>query len=1102
MKKSLFFLVLIVITASVIAGTPAIHHNLKVFINPENSYIEVTDEVIISHNIHNGHLNFKLNNSLLVMAESFVSELVEDENTPVKLKSYSEDMPADKDYAINLHYKGTIYHPIKESAEEYARSFSQTPGIISKNGVYLCGSSYWIPHFNDNLITFSMTVSLPEDWDAVSQGERTLHEIKDGRRIVRWESTELTEDVHLVAAPFTEYSKKTGNVDVMAFLRTPDEGLANKYLETTGQYLKMYEDLIGPYPYSKFALVENFWETGYGMASFTLLGQQIIRFPFILHSSYPHELLHNWWGNSVYVDYEKGNWCEGITVYMADHLIKEQRGSGADYRRSTLQKYTDFVDKSNDFSLNKFISRFDAASEAVGYGKCMMMWNMLREDVGDEKFIESFRKFYKNNKYKFASFDDIRVAFEEVTGRDLKPFFRQWTERTGAPELSLRTVNVIRKKEKYIVKIEIEQLQDEKPFTLCVPIAVSFDDRTDIVKARLSKRRESVEFTFPKAPLSLTVDPQFNVFRRLHYNEVPPSLSKILGADEILILLPSKADKEHLKNYEDLAGMWAADKNKKIKVKFDSEISELPNDRPVWIFGNENIFSKAVSESLEIYDASLDEHSTELGNTSFSNENNSTVIVVRHPLNAESVAVLLNIENSDAVSGLSRKLLHYGKYSYLVFEGNEPANIAKGTWSAVNSPLTVSFDDLSGRTFPELPKRAALAELEPLFSEKRMMESVKYLSSDELEGRGTGTAGIEKAASFIENHFKKAGLKPFEKDGNYFQSWTGIVDSNEKKGTLKNIIGFIPGNKESMKGEAVVISAHYDHLGYGWPDVKKGNEGKIHPGADDNASGVAVLMELAEVMAKSLKPDRTIIFAAFTGEENGLKGSKHFVENCKWKITSDLNLDTVGRLNGKKLMIINGNSASEWKHIFMGVGYVTGVQAELITEDLDSSDQKSFINAGIPAVQLFSGPHFDYHTPADSVDKIDGEGLVKVAIFTKETVLYLAEREEPFTLPGKTKSSGHSGQAEKKERKASTGSMPDFTFPGPGVKIGGISPESPAEKAGLQIGDIIIRLGENTITNLKNYTAVLKSFSPGDKAELVFIRNGKEKKTEIILGER
>ena len=136
------------------------------------------------------------------------------------------------------------------------------------------------------------------------------------------------------------------------------------------------------------------------MPSFTLLGEKIIRFPFILHSSYPHELLHNWWGNSVYVDFSNGNWCEGITAYEADHLISEQREQGDDYRRSTLQKFSNVVDATNDFPLNKFISRHDAASEAIGYGKSMMLMHMLRRAVGEENFKKGFALFYQNFRFK------------------------------------------------------------------------------------------------------------------------------------------------------------------------------------------------------------------------------------------------------------------------------------------------------------------------------------------------------------------------------------------------------------------------------------------------------------------------------------------------------------------------------------------------------------------------------------------------------------------------------------------------------------------------------------------------------------------------------
>jgi aminopeptidase N len=215
-----------------------------------------------------------------------------------------------------------------------------------------------------------------------------------------------------------------------------------------------------------------------------------------------------------------------------------------------------------------------------------------------------------------------------------------------------------------------------------------------------------------------------------------------------------------------------------------------------------------------------------------------------------------------------------------------------------------------------------------------------------------------------------------------------------------------------------------------------------------------------------------------------------------------INLDTVGRLGDKKLLVLNSNSASEWKHIFMGCGYVTGVEADMVTQDLDASDQKSFIEAGVPAVQIFSGPHADYHRPTDTADKIDGEGLVKVASFVKEALLYLAEREEPMSFAGKKKEAASGTATTAGSRRASTGSMPDFAFSGEGVRIGAVSPGSPAETAGLLEGDIIVRLGGQDIANLKEYSDALKTHQPGDTVELTYLRDGAENTVSITLGER
>jgi membrane-associated protease RseP (regulator of RpoE activity) len=212
-----------------------------------------------------------------------------------------------------------------------------------------------------------------------------------------------------------------------------------------------------------------------------------------------------------------------------------------------------------------------------------------------------------------------------------------------------------------------------------------------------------------------------------------------------------------------------------------------------------------------------------------------------------------------------------------------------------------------------------------------------------------------------------------------------------------------------------------------------------------------------------------------------------------------LNLDTVGRLENKKLLVIGAGSAREWVHIFRGAGYVTGVELETVVAQLDSSDQKSFQEVGVPAVQLFTGPHPDYHRPTDTVDKIDPEGLVKVASVAKETLEYLAGRQGPLTS---TSAAGQSlvDPSPKRGRKVSLGTMPDFSFQGEGYRLDGVVPGSPAASAGLMKGDVIVRIGNKDVRSLRDVSTILKSLKPGDRVAITFIRTGKEMtvETEVV----
>ncbi|NOX18110.1 MAG: M20/M25/M40 family metallo-hydrolase [Chlorobi bacterium] len=1121
------FLFLFIASNLLIAQTTKIHHNLKVKINPAASEIYVDDEITIAKEIAEKGFEFLLNKDLSAESKTegitlkspkrfySASDLGMDRETDeptegLLLRKYivSPQENLDGDLTFSVVYKGKIKSEIKQNKENYQRGFSESPGIIDEIGIYLAGSTYWIPTFGEELVSFKLTSELPEGWKTVSQGKRISEEISNGKRVDVWDSPTPQEEIFLIGAKFNEYHGNAGSVDIYAFLRTPDEALANKYIDVTAQYMEMYRQLIGPFPYTKFALVENFWETGYGMPSFTLLGEKIIRFPFILHSSYPHELLHNWWGNSVYVDFSKGNWCEGITAYMADHLIKEQRGRGEEYRRSTMQKFTDFVNEKNDFPLSKFLSRRDGPSEAIGYGKTLMMFHMLRRMVGDENFIKSFQVFYRNNKFKKASFDDIRAAFEETTGKDLNLFFHQWVERKGAPKLDLTSVSQKKKNGKFVVEFELKQTQKEDPFVLEIPVAFVTQNGTKTEIFKMFDRTQKFEMKLDAEAYKILVDPQYDVFRRLDANEIPVAFTKAYGAEKTLMILPAQSS-SNFKLYEDFAKQWSDGKEENFEIKTDDEINSLPSDRAVWIFGFENKYAKDFNKGLKLRGSEIMKDSVKFETETTPKGTNSFFAAIKNEENIEQPVLFLAIGDAAAEAGLLRKLPHYGKYGYLAFEGTEPSNIVKGIWQVQNSPMIKVLDKRHENVQPQLEKREPLAKLAPVFSAKRMLETVKYLSSDKLKGRGIGTPELDDAAQFIIEKFKEYGLQPGADDGSYVQSFT---HNFPKLGdaTLKNIIGIIPGTNPKFDGQAVVVSAHYDHLGLGYPDVHKGDEGKIHHGADDNASGIAVMLELAKTMGKSFKPSRTIIFVAFSGEEEGLIGSKYFVENYKKfpadKLFADLNIDTVGRLFGNKLMILGGSSAREWRFIFMGTEYTTGVPSVMVTQELDASDQVSFIQKGIPGVQFFSGPNEDYHRPTDTADKIDPAGMVKTATVIKETLGYLSEREEPLTFTGKT------GKADKEikpangkpktGRRVSTGIMPDFAYSGEGVKIGGVSSDSPAAKAGLVKGDVIKKFDGKEVKTLREYSDYLKKHSPGDIVILTVERNGQIIEARIKLAER
>ena len=378
-------------------------------------------------------------------------------------------------------------------------------------------------------------------------------------------------------------------------------------------------------------------------------------------------------------------------------------------------------------------------------------------------------------------------------------------------------------------------------------------------------------------------------------------------------------------------------------------------------------------------------------------------------------------------------------------------------------------------------------------------DDVTFLSDDALEGRQTGTDGEKAAADYIAKRFENLGLETKGTNG-YYQNFTfkpktnphQTVNYTVKDGdstiTGTNVLGFLNNNADNT----IVIGAHFDHLGYGAEGSLHRGEKAIHNGADDNASGVAVMLNLADKL-KNKNTNNNYLFMAFSGEEMGLLGSNYFVKNATidtQKINYMINMDMVGRLKADSTLAVYGVGTSPILKQTLNAHNST---FKLIQKEsgIGPSDHTSFYNADIPVLHFFTGQHEDYHKPTDDFDKLNYEGMTTISNYIFEVISDLDNNGKlPFR---KTKN-----ESEETPRfKVGLGVIPDYMFDGKGMRIDGISEDKPAQKAGLQKGDIVIKLGDSTVTDMMSYMKVLSTFEAGDKTEVTVDRNGKEVKATI-----
>jgi hypothetical protein len=363
-----------------------------------------------------------------------------------------------------------------------------------------------------------------------------------------------------------------------------------------------------------------------------------------------------------------------------------------------------------------------------------------------------------------------------------------------------------------------------------------------------------------------------------------------------------------------------------------------------------------------------------------------------------------------------------------------------------------------------------------------------------MRGRGAGSDELVMARDFVRDWFEEAGLESGMPGG----EWTQRFDGADGE-PLDNVVGLIGGTGD----EWIVIGAHYDGLGVGDPDGE--HPGEVHPGADDNASGVAALVTLAAALAEDADFERSIYVVAFSGEETGRLGSEYFVAHAPRdvaKLAAMLNLDTVGRVEDNRLIVFGSGTAEEFPSILNGVNHVFRFDLALNEEGAGASDHASFFAKGVPVVHFFSGAKKEYHRPGDVASLVDAEQTARVAGFVGEVAAYLAAGSEPLTF--RPRGAERLAEPEKpvERRRVSFGSIPDFSKESGGILLSGVMPGGGAERAGLLKGDLIVKIDDATIDNIYDFQGALSAHQPGDTLAVHYVREGVAGETRVVLGER
>jgi hypothetical protein len=654
-------------------------HHLQVELFPAKQRLQVLDQ--ISFDNHPGDkLTFRLSTRARQLDVSQNGKPLKFELTEGLLQVAFPSSKKNPKNRITIGYTAIFDDPAPIRPVNADNPGYGVSATISERGSFLLAGSGWYPQWENGHSTYMLKVIAPKGILAVTAGQSKGHDTQEGKTVSTWFIDDPIRGLSLSAGAYIVRQKKVGDITAATYFFPETDHLAGAYLDATVRYLAMYQDLFGPYPFDKFAVVENFFPTGYGFPSYTLIGGRVLRLPFIIHTSLGHEIAHCWWGNGVLVDYEAGNWSEALTTYVADHLYKEKKSveDARAYRQQILRNYATLIKPEQDFALYQFQSRHNPTTKTIGYDKGAMVFHMLRRLMGDDAFWGALQDLYRDRLFKPTSWADMQKAFEVRAKRPLGRFFDQWVYRKGAPQFYLDAVESRQTGNTWTVEGRIRQ--QSPVFSFNLSLALQNSDETISKTIQVTDKETRFQMVSDARPLKLRVDPDTDIFRQLFPDEIPPSINALKSSRALLVLLADNLEPD-MQSATRLLLRSLGIKNYTIAQEKTVDQKDL-REKDILMVGYPQ--RKEVSLKLP-QQVAIKPQSFTVNQHTYNRPTDVFFGVFGHPHRKDRVAALFLPLSSSHAEEVARKVTHYGKYSYLAFQ--EGSNRAKGFWSTEKSPL-------------------------------------------------------------------------------------------------------------------------------------------------------------------------------------------------------------------------------------------------------------------------------------------------------------------------------------------------------------------------------------------------------------------------------